>query len=103
MKSIINKLTDDNKNWFFQFWHDWEFSGCNWYNFSLIEAKGEYDKCMSGVELEFALLGLHIRWRWNYAVTEQMAKLHEDVAAIRAGSACIKKVPLGTKPVLETE
>lgn len=86
------RLTDDDKNWFFDVWHDWQFRNCNWYDFSIIEAKGEWDKIMGGVELEFALLGFHVRWRWNYTVTEKMKGCLDAVAEIKAGTATTRSL-----------
>lgn len=49
-------------NW--SWWHDYEFTGVNWINWTLCAAEYERSHYCGTSELHFALFGLHTRVTW---------------------------------------
>lgn len=96
MRSILRWLTDDNKDWFLSFRNDWDFHPCNnWYDFTFIQLDFEWDKIMGGLEAHIAFMGLHLRWRWNYKMTDERQGLVDAVKDIKAGTATLLPFRLG--------
>ena len=52
--------------------NDWEqvFGRWNWYSMHILHIYLENDGMTGGFELEFVVLGLGFRFRWNYAFEE---------------------------------
>jgi len=72
------------KGWYFDFIEDWSqfFSPRNWYTFRFAFIEVEDDRCMGGLELTFILLGLGFRVRYNYAETEKVQGIQEQLKEI---------------------
>lgn len=84
---MFRRLTDDDKDWFFEFYEDWSqlLGGCNWYAFRFCHIEVEWDKAMGGIEATITFMGLGFRWRWNYTVTELAAEIRDRVARVVSG------------------
>lgn len=55
------------------------FERCNWYTFHPIKIEVEDERSMGGFEVTVIVLGLGFRLRWNYAVTEQLEEIREQI------------------------
>lgn len=57
-----------NDSTFFHTIEEWSqfFIKCNWFDFHLWQAYLMWDICVPGVEAEFILLGLGVRFRMNF-------------------------------------
>jgi hypothetical protein len=76
---------EDTYKGHFLYWiEEWsQIAGrCNWYTFRPILIEFEHDKIMGGLEATIILLGVGLRWRWNYAITKQAAIVLKQVAEI---------------------
>lgn len=62
-----------------QFWQ-----ACNWYTYRVAMFEFEDDRIMGGVEMTLIVLGLGFRVRWNYHVTEEVAKIKRQAAELDA-------------------
>ena len=64
-------------DWILGVWQEWSqvTGGCNWYTITPIHIEFEWDKSLGGVEFTVVLLGLGIRVRWNYTMTERMEEI----------------------------
>lgn len=58
------------------------FCACNWRTFNPILIEVEDDRIMGGVEATIILLGVGLRVRWNYAETEAVTDMKEQVEKI---------------------
>jgi hypothetical protein len=56
--------------------------GMNWRNFRFIELSVEDDRIMGAVEGVIALLGIGLRLRWTYTVTETAQYIVDSVKEI---------------------
>lgn len=76
---------DDYKGWLLEWIEEWSqfFGGCNWYTFHPIQIEVEDDRMMGGVEATVIILGLGLRVRWNYRITEKAADILQSVKNIR--------------------
>ena len=60
--------------WIFDFYSQWEID-CNWYDFTVIKLRFEWDKILGGIEGCFGLMGFEFRVRYNYTVTDEMKRI----------------------------
>jgi hypothetical protein len=60
---------------------DWSqfFESCNWYTFRFCHLEFEWDRIMGGIETTIVILGVGIRIRYNYAETENVLHIKEQV------------------------
>ena len=77
----------ESGNWLLQPIEEWSqfWQSCNWYTIHPINIELENDESMGGFEITVIVLGIGLRWRWNYTVTEQMAKILDDIEGIKSG------------------
>lgn len=62
-------------------WHDYQWSDCNWANWSLITVEGEMSFYAGTVEVHLALLGVHVRATWLYDLSASN-QLRERLSAM---------------------
>lgn len=67
-------MTDEYKGWFVDWIEEWSqfFQPCNWRTFHPLFIEIEDDRTMGGVEATLIILGVGVRFRWNYAQTEKV-------------------------------
>lgn len=53
--------------------------GCNWYNFTPIKIEIEDDRILGGWEFTVVLLGVGFRFCYNYAETELVVRLRNQM------------------------
>ena len=68
-------------NWVIEFIEQYSqfFKRCNWYTYELAHIEIEDDRAMGGVDIVFVILGLGVRVRWNYTLTDKMREIRESV------------------------
>lgn len=49
-----------------ELWHDYEWSGCQWANWTAVALEGEVSFYAGTAEVHLALLGVHARLTWIY-------------------------------------
>lgn len=64
-------------DWIFEAWEEWSqiAGGCNWYTITPIHIEFEWDKMLGGIEAKVVILGVGMRVRWNYTMTEHMENI----------------------------
>ena len=78
-------MADDGYLGFSIYWiEEWSqfFADCNWYTFHPLMIEFEDERNMGGVEATVIVLGLGLRVRWNYAVTDDLESIREQIAEI---------------------
>lgn len=60
---------------------------CNWYTFHPLMIELEDERSMGGLELTVIILGLGFRLRWNYAVTEQVESIRQQIQELQEDRA----------------
>ena len=80
----IKRVTDDEKDWFFEFYEDYSqlLQKCKWYAFRFAHIEVENDKLMGDFEATFILLGLGFRFRWNHTLTKERQECDEAIKKI---------------------
>lgn len=61
---MTDKTNSKRKRLYFTFHNQWVFSGCNWYDFSLIKLHVMNDVFLGAFEVEVAFLGLCFECQW---------------------------------------
>ncbi len=76
---------EEYQGWFVEWIEEWSqfLGGCNWYTFNLIKIEFEDERIMGGVETTWIILGLGIRVRWNYTITEDVSLIKEHLEEIK--------------------
>lgn len=79
-------MTDDEEyvGWFVDWIEDWSqfFCPCNWRTFRVFFWELEDDRIMGGLETTFIILGLGLRLRWNYRITDEAAEIKSRIKSI---------------------
>lgn len=70
-------IYDPKRRWIIGWANEWAqiTGGCNWYNFTPIKLTFEWDKMMGALQLETAIIGLHITIRYQYAITDKLREI----------------------------
>lgn len=78
---------DGYKGWFLHWIEEWSqfFEPSNWRTFHPIFIEMEDDRIMGGVEATVIILGVGVRLRWNYTITDETAGVLQSVADIKSG------------------
>ena len=80
-------MAESYTGWFIEWIEEWSqfFEPCNWRTFHPIKVELEDDRIMGGIEATVIVLGLGLRWRWNYRITETADDVLQSVEDIKSG------------------
>lgn len=78
----------EHGNWLLEPLEEWSqfFQSCNWYTFHPVKLELENDASLGGFEITAIVLGVGLRWRWNYTETDLSRRIASDIAAIKDGT-----------------
>lgn len=70
---------------FCEFIEEWSqfFESCNWRTFHPLMVEVEHEINIGGAEATVIVLGIGLRVRWNYAKTEVIENILDQIAAIK--------------------
>lgn len=74
-------MDNEYEGFFFHWIEEWTqfFEKCNWYTFHPIKIEFENEVNMGGCEMTIIILGFGFRARWNYAETEVVKLIKEQI------------------------